>query len=186
MAKRGTAISHTVMPVLWRHYRIAVLFSVTAWAGEQPKTERILFLKGEVNLVAAAEVQKIHEVADMLELAREMEEHSALDYNRWVNECGTNADSASKKLFEDLAADEERHYNQYDGERDNMAKFGDKYPGPSIHRTGRTAIGGTSRGVVSVRMGRTADGGHMQRRWRSCPDTNVPSAAMYTTTIRKG
>ena len=89
--------------------------------------ERILFLKGEVNLVAAAEVKKIHEVGEMLKLAREMEEHSALGYNRWANECGTNADSVSKKLFEDLVADEERHYNQYDDELDNMAKFGDKY-----------------------------------------------------------
>ena len=89
--------------------------------------ERILFLKGEVNLVSAAEVKKIHEVGDMLKLAREMEEHSALDYNRWANECGTNADSVSKKLFEDLVADEERHYNQYDDELENMAKFGDKY-----------------------------------------------------------
>jgi bacterioferritin len=89
--------------------------------------ERILFLKGEVNMVAAAEVRSIREVGDMLKLAREMEEHSSLDYNRWANECGANADSVSKKLFEDLVADEERHYNQYDDELENMDKFGDKY-----------------------------------------------------------
>jgi len=56
-----------------------------------------------------------------------MEEHSALDYNRWANECGTNADSVSKKLFEDLVTDEERHYDQYDTELENMDKFGDNY-----------------------------------------------------------
>ncbi len=89
--------------------------------------ERILFLKGEVHLVAAAEVSKIHEVEEMLKLARKMEEESALAYNRWANECGANADNVSKKLFEDLVADEERHYDQYDDELDNMAKFGDKY-----------------------------------------------------------
>lgn len=89
--------------------------------------ERILFLKGDVNLVASDEVKKIHEVGDMLKLARQMEEQSALDYNRWANECGANADSVSKKLFEDLVADEERHYNQYDDELENMAKFGDQY-----------------------------------------------------------
>ena len=48
-------------------------------------------------------------------------------YNQWANECGANADSASKKLFEDLVTDEERHYDQYDQELDNMAKFGDRY-----------------------------------------------------------
>jgi bacterioferritin len=89
--------------------------------------ERILFLKGEVNLVAAAAVNKIHVVEEMLKLARKMEEESALAYNRWANECGAHADSVSKKLFEDLVADEERHYNQYDDEIENMAKFGDKY-----------------------------------------------------------
>jgi bacterioferritin len=89
--------------------------------------ERILFLKGEVNLVASGEVQKIHDVAEMLKVARGMEEHSALDYNRWANECGTNADSVSKKLFEDLVMDEERHYDQYDTELENMDKFGDQY-----------------------------------------------------------
>jgi bacterioferritin len=89
--------------------------------------ERILFLKGEVELVASAEVQKIHDVPEMLKLARQMEEESALSYNRWANECGANADSVSKKLFEDLVLDEERHYDQYDTELDNMDKFGDKY-----------------------------------------------------------
>jgi bacterioferritin len=33
----------------------------------------------------------------------------------------------SKKLFEELVADEERHYDQYDTELENMAKFGDRY-----------------------------------------------------------
>lgn len=89
--------------------------------------ERILFLKGEVDLATAAEVNKIHSVKEMLELARKMEEDSATSYNKWANECGANADSVSKKLFEDLVADEERHYDQYDTELDNMDRFGDNY-----------------------------------------------------------
>ncbi len=89
--------------------------------------ERILFLKGDVKMVAADEVMVIHEVDKMLQLARRMEEQSAQQYNQWANECGANADSVSKKLFEDLVADEERHYDQYDQELDNMAKFGERY-----------------------------------------------------------
>ncbi len=89
--------------------------------------ERILFLKGDVEMVAAGEVEKVQATGDMLKLARKMEEHSALDYNRWANECGNHADSVSKKLFEDLVADEERHYDQYDTELDNMDRFGDNY-----------------------------------------------------------
>jgi len=89
--------------------------------------ERILFLKGEVQMKPSGEVQPITDVKGMLELARQMEEGAVKDYNQFANECGTNADSATKKLFEDLVLDEERHYDQFDTEIDNMEKFGDRY-----------------------------------------------------------
>ncbi|MEA3440859.1 MAG: ferritin-like domain-containing protein [Chloroflexota bacterium] len=89
--------------------------------------ERILFLRGEVEMVASMEVQKIHEVREMLVLARKMEEDSARDYNIWANECSANADSATKTVFEGLVADEERHYDQYDMEVDSIDKFGERY-----------------------------------------------------------
>lgn len=63
----------------------------------------------------------------MLELARKMEEDSAKDYNLWANECSANADSASKKVFEGLVDDEERHFDQYDTEMENIEKFGERY-----------------------------------------------------------
>jgi bacterioferritin len=89
--------------------------------------ERILFLGGEVEMVSSVQVQKIHEVKKMLELARKMEESSVRDYNLWANECSANADSASKRLFENLVDDEERHYDQYDLEMEKLEKFGDRY-----------------------------------------------------------
>jgi bacterioferritin len=89
--------------------------------------ERILFLKGEVEMIAAEEVKKIHAVGEMLKLAAEMEEQSAKDYNIWANECSANADSMTKQVFESLVADEERHFDQYDTELDNLSKFGDRY-----------------------------------------------------------
>ena len=89
--------------------------------------ERILFLKGEIELKASAEVQKIHQVKEMLALARRMEEGSAHAYNVWANECAANADSVSKQLFESLVVDEERHYDQYDTEAENLAQYGESY-----------------------------------------------------------
>jgi bacterioferritin len=89
--------------------------------------ERIIFLKGDVEMKASGEVKKIHDVGEMLDMARQMEEHSVRDYNLWANECSANADSMSKKLFEQLVGDEERHYAQYDAEADNIAKFGERY-----------------------------------------------------------
>lgn len=66
----------------------------------------------------------------------------ARDYNLWANECSANADSASKKLFETLVEDEERHYNQYDDEIENMKKFGANYLAlQSIERSKNIASG---------------------------------------------
>lgn len=106
--------------------------------------ERILFLKGEVEMLASEEVKKIQDVQKMLELAAAMETSSANDYNKWANECAQNADSVSKKLFEALVADEENHFDQFDVELDNLKRFGDKYLAlQSIERSksaGNTAV----------------------------------------------
>lgn len=108
--------------------------------------ERILFLKGDVKMVPSAEVQTVHDVQEMLKLASKMEEHSALSYNRWANECGAAADSVSKTLFESLVADEERHYDQYDVEMENIKKFGEKYLAlQSIERSKAVSAGGASK-----------------------------------------
>lgn len=105
--------------------------------------ERILFLDGEVEMEASDKVKKIREVKEMLKMAVEMETSSANDYNHWANECSKNADSASKKLFEALVDDEERHFDQYDDEMDNMRKFGDNYLAlQSIERSKSVGGGG--------------------------------------------
>lgn len=105
--------------------------------------ERILFLKGEIEMKVADDVKKIHDVKEMLQLAVKMEEGSARDYNNWANECSKNADSVSKKLFEDLVMDEERHFDQYDTEVDNLDKFGEKYLAlQSIERSKSLSTGG--------------------------------------------
>jgi bacterioferritin len=104
--------------------------------------ERILFLKGEVELKASGEVEKTQDVFKMLEMARQMEIDSARSYNLWANECSANADSASKKIFEDLVVDEERHYDQYDIELDNLKRFGERYLAlQSIERSKTRAAG---------------------------------------------
>jgi bacterioferritin len=89
--------------------------------------ERILFLKGEVEMKVGGAVEKIKDVAKMLEKAANMENESARDYNIWANESSANSDAMTKQIFEGLVADEERHFDQYDTEADNLKKFGDRY-----------------------------------------------------------
>jgi len=104
--------------------------------------DRVLFLKGEVELKAAHDVKKIHNINEMLVMACDMENSSANDYNKWANECSQNADSVSKSLFESLVVDEERHFNQYDDEMENLRKFGDNYLAlQSIERSKNIAAG---------------------------------------------
>jgi bacterioferritin len=90
-------------------------------------SERILFLKGDVEMVPAWKVEKIHDVKAMLEKGAKMETGSVSDYNRWANECSKNEDSSSKKLFEQLVVEEEGHFDRFDKEIDNLVKFGDNY-----------------------------------------------------------
>jgi bacterioferritin len=78
----------------------------------------------------------------MLECAAEMELDAQKAYNKWANECAQNADSVSKKVFEDLVVDEEGHFDQFDTELDNMKKFGDNYLAlQSIERSKNIASG---------------------------------------------
>lgn len=127
---------------------IAGLFKKTAieeMMHVEKLAERILFLKGEVIMKVKDEVKPIKEVEKMLELAAGMEQESTREYNIWANECSANNDSASKQLFEGLVADEERHFDQYDTEADNLKKFGDRYLAlQSIERSKSISAGRTT------------------------------------------
>jgi bacterioferritin len=89
--------------------------------------ERILFLGGEVEMKVGREVEKIHEAEAMLEKAKSLEQESIVMYNRFANECAQNADSGSKKLFEELVAAEEGHFDQFDRQSDFVKRFGERY-----------------------------------------------------------
>jgi bacterioferritin len=89
--------------------------------------ERILFLKGDVEMKLAGPVQQIKDPSEILKCARGMEEQSGKDYNQMAIECGTNADAASKQIFEALVNDEETHYDTFDKQLDNIKRFGLNY-----------------------------------------------------------
>ncbi len=105
--------------------------------------ERILFLDGDVEMKLAHETKPIKNVKEMLKMAAAMESESADEYNEWALECSENADSVSKKIFEDLVVDEEKHFDQFDDEIENLKKFGDNYLAlQSIERSKSIGQGG--------------------------------------------
>ncbi len=89
--------------------------------------ERVLFLGGDVVMEASMDVEPIQDPQEMLKKARGMEEESIADYNKWANECASNNDAGSRKVFEGLVEDEERHFDHFDVEMENLGKFGDRY-----------------------------------------------------------
>jgi bacterioferritin len=89
--------------------------------------ERVLFLKGDVTMEAAAPVKPITEPADILTEAARMEQGSARDYNGFALECSANADAISKQVFESLVADEETHFDAFDKQLENIKRFGPSY-----------------------------------------------------------
>jgi bacterioferritin len=109
---------------------LAKLFKRTA-IGEmghvEALAERILFLKGDVQMAAAWPVEPIADPAAMLAKAIAMEQGSARDYNAATQACGANADAVSKQLFEHLVADEEGHQNEFERQLQNIQRFGLSY-----------------------------------------------------------
>jgi bacterioferritin len=89
--------------------------------------ERILFLKGDVKMAAAGPIETITDPQEMLAKAMAMEEGSAKDYNAAANECSCLSDSASKQIFEQLVLDEERHFDAFEKQGDNIKRFGLSY-----------------------------------------------------------
>jgi bacterioferritin len=86
--------------------------------------KRILSLKGEVEMVPAGPVEKIAEPEAILVKAMAMEEEAARFYNQAATECGANADSDSKAIFESLAGDEEGHFDEFEKECEKIERFG--------------------------------------------------------------
>ena len=89
--------------------------------------ERILFLKGEVELIPSGPVEKITDPEKVLAKAVAMEGLSVVDYNESAKVCTANSDALSKQLLESLIADEERHQDQYEKQMDNIRRFGPSY-----------------------------------------------------------
>ena len=109
---------------------LAQLFKKTAiveMGHVETLAERILFLKGEVEMRASSPVEKIADPAAMLAKAIAMERASAHDYNLAAQTCGAEADAASKRIFESLVGDEEGHQDQFEQQLENIQRFGPAY-----------------------------------------------------------
>ena len=89
--------------------------------------ERILFLKGDVNMVPAGPVERVIDPELIVKRAAEMEHEAVGIYNAYAIQSSQHADAVSKQMFELLVGDEERHYAEFDKQLDNIKRFGLSY-----------------------------------------------------------
>ncbi len=90
--------------------------------------ERILFLGGEIEMKPSSEVKHIRDPKAMLEWAMKSEEDAMDMYNDFAILASNEAkDSGTKQLFEKIIMDEERHFETFETEYENLNKFGDRY-----------------------------------------------------------
>ena len=91
--------------------------------------ERILFLKGDVEMVTAHPLKKITEPADMLKRAAEMEMEAEAQevYNDYASQCAANSTRARSACSRTLVRAEEQHFEQFDQQLDNISRFGPSY-----------------------------------------------------------
>jgi bacterioferritin len=109
---------------------LAVLFkriAIQEMGHVEALAERILFLKGDVEMVPAAAVEKVVDPEAVLVKAMAMEEDGIRTYNQAALACAASADAVSKQLFERLVTDEEGHFDQYEKQHDNIKRFGLSY-----------------------------------------------------------
>lgn len=101
--------------------------SITEMRHIEQFADRILFLKGDVDMNAAFRTKQITDVKEMLALARQLE-HSTIDhYNAWAKACSEGCDAASQTLFRTILQDEEGHFDSFDTEHQNLEDYGKEY-----------------------------------------------------------
>jgi bacterioferritin len=90
--------------------------------------EHILYLGGEVKMEVMKPVEYISgDVKKMLAYSDALESETITQYNDAIRICSAEGDNVTKRIFEDLLAQEEGHEDIFGTEGDNLAKFGDTF-----------------------------------------------------------
>ena len=106
-------------------------------------SERILFLGGDIEMKPAREVEHIKDPQKMLEWAMKSEEEAIDMYNEFALLASEARDSGTKQLFEEIIRDEERHFDTFETEYENLKKFGDRYLAQqAMERSKKSGLGG--------------------------------------------
>lgn len=89
--------------------------------------ERILFLGGDVDLNPIEPTRQLHQVEAMFDFAIKLETSTIERYNAASKSCAQAGDGVTQRIFQDLAAEEEAHLDNFGNELQNMMDYGQLY-----------------------------------------------------------
>jgi bacterioferritin len=89
--------------------------------------ERILFLNGVPTTKPDGKIQKTDKIDKMLEVSEALEQQACDMYNAAANECAKEGDQISKKIFEELLAEEEEHLDYFQNQQELIKQLGTAY-----------------------------------------------------------
>lgn len=89
--------------------------------------ERVKELGGEPVTAYDGKVVKGQAVEAVFVFDANLEDHTVDVYNQFLLTCRDNGDSISVKLFEDIIAEEQIHYNYFDNIDTHIKKLGDTF-----------------------------------------------------------
>ncbi|HOI53740.1 MAG TPA: bacterioferritin [Phycisphaerae bacterium] len=89
--------------------------------------ERIRFLGGTPTAKPDGEVAKDQDIPAMYKTDVDLEKEAVRMYNESAIVCGEEGDHVSKKLFEELLADEEKHLDYFDNVQGHIEMMGNAF-----------------------------------------------------------
>ncbi|MEG1622985.1 MAG: ferritin-like domain-containing protein [Alistipes sp.] len=114
-------MGYKYLATMWRNTSIAEMRHI------EELSERILFLKGDVELNPAFLTKQIHNTKEMLQMAVKLEQSTIDEYNASSKICDEVRDAGSQHLFRELLEEEEKHIDAFQIELQNVVDYGMEY-----------------------------------------------------------
>ena len=89
--------------------------------------DRILFLEGDVDMNPSFRTRQITDPKEMLRFAMQLEQSTIDSYNEASRIAAEQKDAVTHKMFQDIIAEEEEHFDTFRTELQNLLDYGDDY-----------------------------------------------------------
>ena len=90
-------------------------------------SDRILFLRGDVDMNASFRTRQVTDVKEMLRMAMQLEQSTIDSYNEASRIASVNKDAVTHKMFQDIIVEEEQHLVTFRTELQNLIDYGEEY-----------------------------------------------------------